>query len=171
MNFDFMTEQINPGIMIWTLIIFVVLLVVLKKLAWKPVLSMLHDREARIRDSLQKADAAKTESERLLAEQKDLVAKQRAESAEFLKRARVDADKIAAEMVEKARREADDQVARAKMQIDEERNRAVESVRTQAVDLALAAAGHLLSKTLDQASHQNLVRDFIQNLPKNLTKH
>jgi F-type H+-transporting ATPase subunit b len=167
---EFVSQQISTGVIFWTLIIFVTLLIVLKKLAWKPVLNMLHDREARIRDSLQKADNAKSESERLLAEQKALVAKQREEAAEFLKRARVDAEKVAAEMVEKARREADDQVARAKMQIDEERKRAVDSVRSQAVNLALAAAGHLLSKTLDQESHQNLVRDFIQNLPQNLPK-
>ena len=162
--------QIDPGVILWTLIIFVILVIVLRKVAWKPILKMLDAREKKIREAVEKADRVQAESEKALAEQKDLSEKQRQEAAEFMASAKEDAKRLGAEMVEKARREAQEATERASRQIEEERVKAVESVRSHAVELALDAAAHLLSKKLDDAANRAIVSDYIDKLPDNL-KH
>jgi len=160
--------QIDPGVIIWTLIIFAVLVVVLRLVAWKPILKMLDAREKRIREAVEKADRVQAEADKALAEQKQLSEKQRQEAAEFMAQAKEDAKRTGAEMVEKARREAQEATERARRQIEEERVKAVESVRSHAVELALDAAAHLLSKKLDDATNRAIVSDYIDKLSENL---
>jgi F-type H+-transporting ATPase subunit b len=166
----FSLMQIHPGTIIWTLIIFAVLLVVLGKLIWKPILKAVGDRETKIREALEKADKAQADAQKALDGQKDLVEKQRKESAEFMARAKDEARRSGEELMEKARRESVEQTERARRQIEEEKNRAIEEVRTYAVDLALLAAGHLLGKTMDEDSQRGIVKDYIDNLPSRLEK-
>jgi len=161
----------DPGIILWTLIIFGLLVVVLGKFAWKPILKMVREREERIRESVEKAAAAKTEAERVLQEQKALSQKNREDAADLLRHARAEADRATQEILDRARREADGQVERARQQIEEERARAVDSVRREAVELAIAAASHLLQRSLDSSTHRALVETYIAELPKNLPKH
>jgi F-type H+-transporting ATPase subunit b len=163
--------QIDPGVILWTLIIFVILLFVLKKLAWKPILGMVAEREKRIRESLETAERVRADSERALAEQKALLDVQRQEMTEAMRRAREEAERGATVLLEKARAEANDLAARARRQMDEDRRRALEEVRVEAVELAMAAAGHLLAQSLDQDSHRRIVKDYIQSLPENLRRH
>jgi F-type H+-transporting ATPase subunit b len=160
--------QIDPGVILWTLIIFVIVVILLRKIAWKPILNMLDAREKNIREAVEKADRVQVEAEKALAEQKELSEKQRQEAAEFMQKAKEDAKRMGDEMVEKARREAQEATERARRQIEEERVKAVESVRTHAVDLALDAAAHLLSKKLDDTTNRVIVSDYIDKLPDNL---
>ncbi|MBW1873321.1 MAG: F0F1 ATP synthase subunit B, partial [Deltaproteobacteria bacterium] len=105
-----------------------------------------------------------------LAGQKEQVDKQRKEAAEFLAKAKDDAQRSGDEILDKARREAADLTDRARRQIEEEKNRAIEAVRTHAVDLAIVAAGHLLGKALDDDTHRTIVKDYISKLPANLNQ-
>jgi len=164
----FSLMDVHFGTIFWTLIIFVLVAIILGALLWKPILKTVQSREQRIRDSLDKADEAQAEAERVLAEQKDLVDKQRKEASEFLGKAKEDAQKQADELLAKARKEADEQTDRARRQIEEEKQRALADVRAHAVDLALQAAGHLLGKTLDEESQRAIVRDYIDKLPDQL---
>ena len=166
----FSLMQIHPGTIIWTLIIFAVLLVVLGKLIWKPILKAVNERENKIREALEKADKAQADAQEALSGQKDLVEKQRKEAAEFMARAKDDAKRSGEEIIEKARREATEQTERARRQIEEEKTRAIEEVRSHAVDLALQAAGHLLGKTLDEASQRGIVKEYIDSLPAQLNR-
>jgi F-type H+-transporting ATPase subunit b len=160
--------EIDPGVILWTLIIFIVLVILLRKLAWKPILNMLDAREKRIREAVEKADRVQADADKALEEQKKLSEQQRQEAAEFMAQAKEDAKRTGAEMVEKARREAQEATERARRQIEEERTKAVESVRSHAVELALDAAAHLLSKKLDDATNRAIVSDYIDKLPDNL---
>jgi len=160
--------QIDPGVIIWTILIFLVVVVVLRLIAWKPILKTLDAREKRIREAVEKADRVQAEADKALAEQKDLAEKQRQEAAEFMSQAKEEAKRTGAELVEKARREAQEATERARRQIEEEQAKAVESVRSHAVELALDAAAHLLSKKLDDATNRAIVSDYIDKLPDNL---
>jgi F-type H+-transporting ATPase subunit b len=162
--------QIDPGVILWTLIIFSILVVLLGKLAWKPILRMVSERETRIRESIEKADAAKNEAARLLAEQKAFALQAREETSLMLKSAREEAAKAQSELTAKAHTEAEALLERARRQMDEESTRAVETLRKEAVDLALAAASHLLEKSMDQESHRLLVQRTIEQLPKHLER-
>ncbi len=163
--------QIDPGVILWTLLIFVCLLFLLKRLAWKPLLHAVDEREKRIRESLETADRVRAESEKSLAEQKALLDVQRQEMAEAMRRVKEEADRSAAELLERARRESADIAARARQQVEEDRRRAFDEVRVEAVELAMAAAAHLLEKSLDADSHRRIVKDYIQALPQNLRRH
>jgi F-type H+-transporting ATPase subunit b len=162
--------QIDPGVILWTLIIFVVLLFVLKRLAWKPILTMVSEREKRIRESLETAERVKAESEKALAEQRALLDTQRQEMGEAMRRAREEAERGAQELLDKARREAVELSERSRRQVEEDRRRALEEVRSEAVELALSAASHLLAQSLDQEDHRRIVKDYIAGLPENLRR-
>ncbi len=167
----FSLMQIDPGTIFWTLIIFTCVAVILGKVAWGPILNMVVERERKIKESVDKADQARADAERFLTEQKELVARQRKEASEIVTKAKDEAAHAAEEILAKGRKEADEQAARARRQIDEEKTKAIEAIRAQAVDLALAAATHLMGKTLDEKSHRKIVEDYIQKLPGNLTQH
>ncbi len=160
--------EINPGLIIWTVVIFVVVVIVLGKFAWKPILNVLKQREERIRESLEKAENVAAEAERAMAEQKAELDKHRQEMTEALRRTREEAEKGAQELLDKARAEAAETAERARRQVEEERNRAIEQIRTEAVDLAMAAASHLLKKTMDSDDHRKIVSDYLKDLPTNL---
>jgi len=167
----FSLMQVHPGTLIWTLIIFGLLMAIMGKLVWKPILKMVHEREGKIREALEKADQAKAGAEEAIAGQRALADKQRQEAANFLTKAKDEAQRAGEEIMEKSRREATELTERARRQIEEEKNRAIEEVRSQAVDLAITAASHLLGKTLDSESHRAIVQDYIDQLPGHLSSH
>jgi F-type H+-transporting ATPase subunit b len=168
---EFNLMDVHVGTIFWTVIIFVLVALLLGKLAWKPILKAVADREKRIKAALEKADRVQEDAEKALAEQKAQMESQRKDAAEFLQKAKEDAQRSGAELLEKARKEASEMTDRARRQIDEEKNRAIQEVRSHAVDLALQAAGHLLGKTLDEESQRSIVRDYIDKLPGNLKQH
>lgn len=163
--------DIHVGTILWTVIIFVLLMIVLGKFAWKPILKGLNQREERIRESLEKADKVAADAERAIGEQKAELDKQRADMTEALRRTREEAERGAQELLERARREASETAEQARRQVEEERKRAVDQIRTEVVEIALAAAAHLLKKTLGDADHRRIVEEYLKDLPSNLQKH
>lgn len=163
--------QINPGVMVWTLVIFLCLLFVLGKYAWRPILDMLRKREERIRDSLQKADQAARDAEQALAEQRAGLERERQEMAEAMRRVREEAENSARTLLERAHHETEELAERARRQVEDERDRAIEQIRREAVDIALDAATHLLGRTLSQDDHRRIVEDYVKALPSALERH
>jgi F-type H+-transporting ATPase subunit b len=163
--------RIDPGVIIWTLIIFGVLLVVLKLVAWKPILKTLNDREERIRASLERAREVKAESEKAWTDQKALLEREREQIRESMVRISQDASKKADGLLESARKDANELMAQTRIQIDLEKERAIELLRSQAVELAISAASHLLQKSMDESTHRLIVTDYINHLPQNLRRH
>lgn len=163
--------DIHVGTILWTVIIFVFLMFVLGKFAWKPILNGLKQREETIRESLEKADRVAADAEKAIAEQKEQLAQQRQEMTDAMRRSREEAEKGAQELLERARREASETAEQARRQVEEERKRAVDQIRNEAVGIALAAASHLLKKTLDSADHRRIVEEYLKELPSNLQKH
>jgi F-type H+-transporting ATPase subunit b len=95
--------DINPGLTLWTGITFLVLLVVLAKFAWGPIVKMLAERERTIRDAIESAKRERAEAERLLAEQKHALAQAQREAAELAKRNQQEVEKLRQELTERAR--------------------------------------------------------------------
>lgn len=165
---SFSLMAIHPGTLIWTIIIFAVLLLVLGKLLWKPLLAAVNEREKRIRDNLERADQARKESEQALQQQKQALDEQRREASAFLARAKEEAQQAGNELLQKARQEAEEIVERSRRQIEEEKSRALVELKAQTVDLAIRAAGRLLNETLDEDSHRRIVQEYIDSLPDHL---
>jgi len=157
--------DINPGLTLWTGITFLVLLVVLGKFAWGPIVKMLAERERTIRDAIESAKKERAEAERLLADQKLALAKAQREAAELAKRNQQEVEALRQELTERARKEADELVASARRQIQEEIQKARAELKAQVADLAIDAAGRLVKANLDEKAQRALVEEYIAQLP------
>jgi len=157
--------SINPGLTLWTAITFLVLLVVLSKFAWGPIVKMLDDRTRTIHEAIDASKKERAEAERLLAEQKESLVRAIREAAEVAKRNQREVETLRQELTAKARKEADELVASARKQIIEEKSKAVAELRGMAADLAIDAASRLIKSSLDEKAQRALVEDYLKQLP------
>jgi F-type H+-transporting ATPase subunit b len=156
--------QPDPGLYIWTIATFLVLLVLLAKFAWRPLLDALEKRQEDIRTSLAQADKAKQELERLQAESARILADARVEADAIISRTRVDASRVAEEMKVKARGDAEHIVRNAERQIELETSRALERIRHEAIDLSVAIASKLLRRNLTKEDNERLIAETFKEI-------
>jgi F-type H+-transporting ATPase subunit b len=157
--------NIEPGLLIWTIITFLVLLAVLRKVAWRPLLAALEEREGAIRSSLDEAQRARQEAEQLLVENRRMLADANRDAARILEQGREEAERFRASMTEQAQTEARRLVDEARRDITRERQLAVQDLKSTAAELALVAAGKLLNTAVTDADHRRLVTEFLDRLP------
>jgi len=151
----------SESVSFWTVVIFLVLLAVLAKFAFPPILGYAAAREKRIQDSLDEAKRQREEAAALLEQQRQELATAKQEAGQLIAEARLASEKLRADMLARSREEGDALVKRAKLEIMRERERAVESIRREAVDLAIAAAGKLIERRLGADEDRRLVSDYL----------
>ena len=159
--------ETNPGLMIWTVVTFCCLAVVLRAFAWKPLLEALRQREDRVRSSVERAEQAKRDAERLLEENKAQLARAEAESRRIVEEGRSLAEKLKSEIVEKAGQQTRHMIEQARQEIDRNKEQALTQLRTEVANLAIGAAEKILNETLDAQRHRKVVDDVLGKLPKN----
>ena len=154
----------NLGLMAWTLIIFVILAFVLTKFAFGPITKSVEARERALEDAINSAQRDREEAARLLAEHRAALDASRGEAQKLIADARVAAERVRAELVEQAHTEQASMLERARQEIESEKARAVADLRREAVDLAIAGAGKVIERNLDQASNRQLVESFLASV-------
>jgi len=154
----------NLGLMAWTLIIFVILAFVLTKFAFGPITKSVEARERALEDAITSAQRDREEAARLLAEHRAALDASRGEAQKLIADARVAAERVRAELVEQAHAEQTSMLERARQEIESEKARAVVELRREAVDLAIAGAGKVIDRNLDQASNRQLVESFLASV-------
>ncbi|SRR5712692_3139106 len=159
--------EINPGLTIWTIITFIVLVLVLKKLAWKPLVQSLTAREEKIRESLEQAEHARLEAQRLIEENQKQMTHAQGEFQRMMREAREEAEKLRAKRKQEAEAEARKIVDQGKMEIEREKEAALVRLRAEVADLAILAAGKILDEELDEKKQRKLVDTFLRDFPKN----
>ncbi len=157
--------SINPGLTLWAAITFLVLLVVLSRFAWGPIVKMLDERTRTIHEAIDAARKERAEAERMLAEQKESLVRANREAAELAKRNQQEVETLRQELTARARKEADELVSSARKQIIEEKSKAVTELRGMAADLAIDAAARLIKSSLDEKTQRQLVEDYLKQLP------
>ena len=155
---------INPGLTIWTLVIFALLLVILAKTAWPAIMKAVEEREKRIKQHLDDAAKANAEAQRLLAEYQAQLASARAEAQDAVAQGRQAGEKVREEMVAKGRGEQEELLERARREIALERDRALAELRREVVELSIAAASKVIEKNLDSEADRKLVQDYLSAL-------
>ncbi|MGB8932658.1 MAG: F0F1 ATP synthase subunit B [Anaeromyxobacteraceae bacterium] len=158
--------DINPGLTLWTAITFLVLVVVLSKFAWGPIVKMLAERERTIREALEQAKKERLEAEKLLIEQKATFAQAQREAADLAKKNQQEVEALRQELTAKAKKEAEELVASARRQIVEEKSKAIVELKSFVADLAIEAAGKLVKANLDDKAQRQLVQEYLEQLPK-----
>src|ERR1051325_1175473 len=155
---------VDGGLVIWTLVVFGLLLYVLRRSAWPVLLAAVREREQKLERQLAEAEKNRAEAAALLEEHKRLVAAARGEAAEVLNKAKTVAEKERATLLAKAREEYEQLLARARKEIGEEKEKALLALRREAVDLSIAAAVRLLAASLDTAANRRLVTEYLAGL-------
>ena len=156
--------QPDPGLFIWTIITFLVLVTILAKFAWGPLLAMLESRQETIRKSLDDAERAKKELERLQQESAQIVRQARAEAESIIAQSRSDATRVREEMRQQARSEADAIVKNAERQIQQETTRALQQIRHEAIDLSVMIASKILQRNLSREDNERLIDDALKQI-------
>lgn len=154
------------GLIIWTIITFLVVLFVLKKFAWPQLLAALDEREKRIRDELSKAEQARQEAEEVLREQRQKLAAADEESRQVLAEARAAGADVRQRIVSQAREEAERMLEQARTSIESEKRAAIAELRRETANLAVQAAGKLIDANLDDDRNRGLVDDLIAKIPE-----
>ncbi len=158
--------EIRPGLIFWTIITFIIVAIVLRATAWKPILQLVSEREKQIDAAIESAKRERAEAEKLLADQKAAVAQARLEAAEMMRRSQADMERFRDELMANSRREAEQLKADAERVIQEERAKAVAEIKALTVDLAIEIAAKLLGEQLDGPKQRKLAEQFIEQLPK-----
>ena len=156
--------QPDPGLFIWTIITFLILLALLTRFAWRPLLDALRARQERIAHALDEAKRAEEETARLRQESADIIRKAHAEASAIVSSSRTDAERVREEIKQKARAEAAAILAAAERQVRAEIQRARDEVRREAVDLSVAIASKIIRRNLSVEDNRVLIDEMIGSL-------
>jgi F-type H+-transporting ATPase subunit b len=156
--------SVDTGLLIWTLLIFGIVVAVLYKFAWPNILGAVEKREAHIRELLEGAERDRAEAAALADENRRLVEETRARTQDAINEARGQAEKMRAEVLDAARREQQELLERARRDIATEREVALDAVRREAVELSMRAAEKLVRRSLDGEDNRRLVREYLGQL-------
>ena len=158
----------DPGLIIWTTIIFTLLLIVLKKFAWKPILSAVDERNRSIEEALKSADKAKEEMALLNTDNERILSEARIERDVLLKEAREMKNQIVNEAKDQANAEADKILLSTKEQINNEKMKAITELKNQVAEISIDIAEKILKSELsDKNKQKELISEALKSTKLN----
>jgi F-type H+-transporting ATPase subunit b len=156
--------KVTPGLMIWTIVAFLITLFVLKRYAFGPIQKTIDERRRRIEQSIKEAEDARTEARKLLEEHRALIGQARGEAEQILAEARKVADAQRERVREETEADRQRRLEETRRQIEAETQRALGQIRTEVAELTLIAATKVTGKALDEADHRRLIDEAISEL-------
>jgi F-type H+-transporting ATPase subunit b len=156
--------KIDPGLFVWAVVTFLVLLVLLYKYAFGPLMKLQKARQDQIHQSILDAENLRDEASQLLSDYKKQLAQARGEADSIVERARKAGESGKAEILEEARVQAEAQLARARQQIERDTNQALQKIREEAADLAVTATAKVARSSLSEADQLRLIKEAINEI-------
>jgi F-type H+-transporting ATPase subunit b len=156
--------SVTPGLMIWTIVCFLIALFVLKRYAFGPIQRLIDERREQIRRSIEEADNARDEARRLLDEHRQLIGQARGEAEQILAEARRTRDSMEQRMRDETEQERQRRLEETRKEIAAETSRALEQIRSEVADLTLEAASRVVGRTLDAERDRDLISEAIGSL-------
>ena len=156
--------QVTPGLMIWTVLCFLITLYVLKRYAFGPIQKLIDERRERIRQALDEADHARAEARQLLEEHRKLIGQAKSDAEGILTEARKVADANSRRMREETEADRQRRLEDIRRQIEAETRKALEQIRAEVADLSLIAAEKVTRRSLDDADHRRLIEEAVGEL-------
>jgi F-type H+-transporting ATPase subunit b len=157
-----MSIQLN--LMFWTLLIFVILYVLLKKFAFGPITAAVDAREKALEEAIEGAKRDRAEAAKLLESHQAAIDAARGEAQKFIAEGRAVAEKMRTDLLEQTRKEQADMLERARREIESEKDKALTQLRREAVDLALAGASKVIEQNLESEKNRKLVESYLASL-------
>lgn len=156
--------KVDPGLVLWTWITFILLFLILRKFAWKPLQETVKKRETEIADSIANAEKLKVSLKEIEEKQQSVLAQAKKQGQEIITEAREKAELVAKEIEQKAQNTAEEIVANARKQMEAEREKAASELKNEAVEIIIQASSMLIEKNLDEKKHKSLARHYIEEL-------
>ncbi len=158
--------EVHGGLLAWTVITFLLLLVILRKIAWKPIIEALENRERDIRDALNAAEKARAEADKVSHDYDEMIKKARSEVQQIVAEGKVTGEKVRVSIEENARLKAAEMLENAKGQIEAEREKAIREIQAVVVDLSVKAATKVIEKNLDTDDNRRLIEKTLMEIGK-----
>jgi F-type H+-transporting ATPase subunit b len=156
--------QVTPGLMIWTIVCFLITLYVLKRYAFGPIQKLIDDRRERIRQALDEADNARGEARKLLEEHRKLIAQAKGEAEEILAETRRVAEVNSRRMREETEAERQRRIEETRRQVEAETRKALEQIRVEVAELSLIAAEKVTRRSFADDDHRRLIEEAVGEL-------
>lgn len=153
--------SLDTGMLVWLWVTFVGLAFILRKFAWGPLLKAVEDRENSIKDDLDRAESARADAEKLLAEHQQKLASAQEEMQQMMQDSKKMAEKMRNDIVQKANEEAQKLKERAKADLQNERDAAISALKKEVADLVVDATSKLVNVVVDKSKHQALIEESI----------
>lgn len=160
--------EITWGTTLYQLVVFIVLLLLLKRYALGPLLNVMQTRQDKIENDLAEAEKNRQEAEQFLTQQREELEKARREAQDIIERAKSTADKQAQHLLNQAREEAERQQEEARKEIQREKEQALSAVRDQVGALSVMLASKIIEKELDEEAQKTLVDDYLKEVGEHL---
>jgi F-type H+-transporting ATPase subunit b len=154
----------EPGLIIWTLISFFILLILLKKVAFPPILKGMKKREETIKQQLEEAQKTKKEAENLLEDYKRQLAEARSEAQKIINEGKSLGENMRKEIVQKAQQESNQIVKRAQEEIELQKQKAILELQEKIADLSIMAATKIINKSLNTEDNRRLVEEYVSKV-------
>lgn len=159
--------NVNPGLAAWTVILFLIVMFILKKYAWKPIVSYTQERERTIEDSIKRAENALAEAKQLQADNDKVRREAEIEAQRIVREAREAAESVKTVEVEKTKTQIKQLQEQAQSEIEREKQGALQTLRSEVAGLIVQAAEKVVKQNLDSPKQRELVNSFIDELSKN----
>ncbi len=154
----------NSGDVIFQLIMFIILLAIVKKFAWGPLMGMMKQREEFVANEIESAEKSRQEAAKYLEEQRVLLKEARTEAQELIENAKKQADIQREDIIVSARSEAGRLKESAKLEIEQQKENAVAAIKEQVASLSVLIASKVIEKELSEKDQQKFINDYIQEV-------
>ena len=154
----------DPGLFMWTIVTFIIVLTILKWKAWGPLVSALDKRAEDIKNALSAADRAKEDAEKASQDYEALVQKAHAEAKQIITDSKAAGERVKNDLESIAKENAEEMIGKAKIQIEAESQKAIQEIKASVVDLSIEAAAKVIEKNLDTEDNRNLVEQTLDNM-------
>jgi F-type H+-transporting ATPase subunit b len=156
--------HVQLGTMLFQLVAFIILLLLLRKFALKPLLSVMQKRQEHIENELRAAEKSRAEAEKLIREQQEAIVAARQDAQQIIERAKAISNKEAAEIIEAARKEAERVRDQALAEIKREREAAIAALKDEVGKLSVAIAAKIIEKELDEQANHKMVDQYLKEV-------
>jgi F-type H+-transporting ATPase subunit b len=159
--------DVNPGLVVWTTVTFVLVLLLLNKFAWKPIIKALDDRADRIHSDIERANQLRNEADTLFQQYQNKLNDLKGEAQEMINEGRRDAEVLKNDILEKARKEAEEIRARSRKEIQLAMDSALEEIHRQAVDLSVEITKRVVSRNMTPEDHKKQLQEALESISRN----
>ena len=154
----------DPGLFLWTIVTFFIVLAILKWKAWGPLINALDKREEDIREALASAEKARQDAEKASSEYEDMMRKAQAEAQQIVSEGKAAGERVKNDIQSAANDKANEIIEKAKAQIDAERRKAIQEIKSSVVDLSMDAAAKVIERNLDSDDNRKLVDQALEGI-------